>query len=64
MAEFRCKALRMSDQMVCRVCNLVWDVNDSEPPECKGPTITGWMDTIRAYPPTTQRFISPGKRRG
>lgn len=36
MAEFRCKAMQMSDQKVCRACNLVWDMNDPEPPACKG----------------------------
>lgn len=36
-----CKARQYSDQMQC-VCGLAWDVNDPEPPECKGtPAPTG-----------------------
>lgn len=29
-----CKARQFSDQMYCHKCNLTWDVNDPEPPEC------------------------------
>lgn len=32
--ETRCAAIRMSDQYHCRVCRLVWDVDDQEPPTC------------------------------
>lgn len=42
----RCKAMRMSDQMVCRACNLVWDVNDPEPPECKAEQEAGTVAVI------------------
>ena len=31
-----CAAIRYSDQMVCAKCDLAWDVNDPEPPACKG----------------------------
>lgn len=31
-----CKARQHSDQMICHTCGLVWDMNDPEPPECKG----------------------------
>lgn len=30
-----CMARQQSDQMRCEVCNLVWDVNDPDQPECK-----------------------------
>lgn len=30
-----CKARQHSDQMVCDRCNLCWDMNDPDPPECK-----------------------------
>lgn len=30
----RCEAKQFSDMMVCRKCNLRWDTNDSNPPEC------------------------------
>ena len=30
----RCLALQYSDQMNCARCNLAWDMNDPEPPEC------------------------------
>ncbi len=29
-----CKARQQSDQMFCASCNLIWDMNDPEPPEC------------------------------
>ncbi len=29
-----CKARRVSDQMSCATCGLIWDVNDPEPPMC------------------------------
>lgn len=31
-----CEAIQYSDQMVCKRCSLTWDVNDSDPPKCKG----------------------------
>lgn len=30
-----CKALQHSDQMICSPCGYVWDVSDTEPPECR-----------------------------
>lgn len=30
-----CKARRVSDQMSCDHCGLLWDVNDPDPPSCK-----------------------------
>ena len=30
-----CQARQYSDQMVCRKCDLTWDVNDPEAPACK-----------------------------
>ena len=30
-----CQARQYSDQKVCHRCNLVWDMNDHEPPECR-----------------------------
>ena len=29
-----CEARQQSDQMRCERCNLVWDMNDDDPPEC------------------------------
>lgn len=29
-----CSIRQHSDQMMCGACNLVWDVNDSAPPNC------------------------------
>ena len=34
-----CGAVQSSDSMVCRKCDLTWDVNDPCPPDCKQPTI-------------------------
>lgn len=31
-----CKAKQYSDQMICDTCALQWDVNDPDPPECRG----------------------------
>ena len=31
-----CKAIQQSDEMHCAECGLRWDVNDPEPPECRG----------------------------
>lgn len=30
-----CEARQKSDQMVCKDCDLSWDVNDQSPPPCK-----------------------------
>lgn len=30
-----CKAGQHSDQMLC-ACGLAWDVNDPDPPQCRG----------------------------
>ena len=29
-----CEAVQVSDQMRCERCNLLWDINDPEPPKC------------------------------
>ena len=29
-----CRAIQYSDEMYCAKCNLRWDTNDPEPPEC------------------------------
>jgi len=31
----KCIARQYGDQYICNECKLVWDCNDSEPPECK-----------------------------
>ena len=31
----KCLARQYSDQMVCHVCGLCWDMNDPDPPECQ-----------------------------
>jgi dCMP deaminase len=33
-----CDARQFSDQLVCRECDLTWDVNDEAPPRCKPKT--------------------------
>lgn len=35
MSRSGCEARQQSDQMRCERCNLVWDMNDIDPPECK-----------------------------
>ncbi len=30
-----CIAQQVSDQMRCERCNLLWDINDIDPPKCK-----------------------------
>lgn len=30
-----CQARQYSDQMVCRKCDLAWDVNDDDRPDCR-----------------------------
>lgn len=30
-----CEARQYSDSMVCRTCKTTWDVNDTDPPECR-----------------------------
>lgn len=36
----RCKVYQMSDQMRCDLCNLTWDINDTEPPLCQSGSIS------------------------
>lgn len=31
-----CEVVQLADQMRCELCNLTWDVNDSDPPKCQG----------------------------
>lgn len=31
----KCEAHAQSDQMRCERCDLLWDMNDPDPPECK-----------------------------
>ncbi len=35
MAKFVCQARQYSDQTICTRCDMTWDVNDPEPPNCK-----------------------------
>ena len=35
----RCLATQNSDTMGCHMCDLYWDTNDSNPPECKRDTL-------------------------
>ena len=30
----QCEAVQYSDQMVCKKCDIAWDMNDPEPPRC------------------------------
>ena len=30
-----CKSYQVSGQVICEVCDLIWDVNDPDPPGCK-----------------------------
>jgi prefoldin subunit 5 len=32
----KCNAVQKSDSMVCQRCCITWDMNDPDPPECKG----------------------------
>lgn len=33
-ARHGCEAVQVSDQMRCERCDLVWDMNDYDPPKC------------------------------
>lgn len=33
--RYGCEARQHSDQKVCTRCNLMWDMNDDDPPPCK-----------------------------
>lgn len=33
--RLECKAYQVSDQMRCERCDLLWDINDPEPPGCR-----------------------------
>ena len=35
MCGFKCQAIQQSDQKRCDRCDLTWDMNDLDPPECK-----------------------------
>lgn len=35
MSIVDCHAVQQSDEMCCAPCNLRWDINDSNPPECR-----------------------------
>ena len=42
----KCQARQQSDQKRCERCNLLWDMNDLDPPECKTPHDIA-MDAMR-----------------
>lgn len=42
-----CEARQQSDQKRCERCNLVWDMNDPEPPECLTKRELGLATTAR-----------------
>lgn len=54
-----CEAKQRSDQMVCDACNLVWDVNDSMPPDCK-PIGSRPLQTIIGGHKPAQAFTGKG----
>lgn len=54
-----CEARQRSDQMVCDACNLVWDVNDSMPPDCK-PIGSRPLQTIIGGHKPAQAFTGKG----
>lgn len=33
--RWECEARQCSDQKVCDRCGLVWDMNDTDPPDCR-----------------------------
>jgi hypothetical protein len=45
-----CQARQYSDQMLCGRCDLAWDVNDHQPPECRA--------HLRDDPDQAQRFFA------
>lgn len=54
-----CEAKQRSDQMVCDACGLVWDVNDSMPPDCK-PIGSRPLQTIIGGHKPAQAFTGKG----
>ena len=42
----KCQARQQSDQKRCERCDLTWDMNDPDPPECKTPHDIA-MDAMR-----------------
>lgn len=54
-----CEARQRSDQMVCDACNLVWDVNDSMPPDCR-PVGSRPLQTIIGGHKPAQAFTGKG----
>ena len=51
-ANIQCEAVQHSDQMSCEKCNLVWDINDSNPPACRKPKpyTPGERQAVAEYP--------------
>lgn len=54
-----CEAKQRSDQMVCDACGLVWDMNDSMPPDCK-PIGSRPLQTIIGGHKPAQAFTGKG----
>lgn len=54
-----CEARQRSDQMVCDACGLVWDMNDSMPPDCK-PIGSRPLQTIIGGHKPAQAFSGKG----
>ncbi|QDP67026.1 MAG: hypothetical protein Unbinned3138contig1000_68 [Prokaryotic dsDNA virus sp.] len=54
LSASKCQAVQVSDQMACRPCGLVWDMNDPEPPAC------GQVRKFRAVSRFTGETIAVG----
>lgn len=44
-----CEARQYSDQMHCKRCDLTWDMNDYDPPECLTPKEIGQRTIATLY---------------
>ncbi len=59
-----CEAIQYSDQMRCDRCNLIWDMNDCDKPDCltdeqlSAETARGAMREIRAELSVTQELTN------
>lgn len=52
-----CKGKQYSDKMVCKRCNLTWDMNDPDPPACRDRSAPEPGGTARRAPPSFDEWF-------
>lgn len=53
-----CRAKPHSDQMYCNRCEVIWDTNDPDPPECKSKNWRSKQIAVEAIAQMKRKFTN------